>query len=215
MNPPSSPKPYLHVDESTPKRARVEGGASDLALVQRMQQGDERALGELYDKWMPVVASLIHRMLKGGASPDDVEDVVEETFWQVWRQSARFTAERESVQTWILTIARRLCTDRARWRARRPTVALDVVALGDATPGADAQLERARQTRALRQAIAELPEDQRAVVALQVWDGLEYEEIAAIERVPVGTVRSRLARAKEALKRALGLDDEERNGTDR
>ena len=114
---------------------------------------------------------------------------------------------------WILTIARRLCTD--RFRQRRPTVALDVVPLGDATPGADAQLDRARQGRALRQAIAELPEDQRAVVALQVWDELEYEEIAAIERVPVGTVRSRLARAKEALKRALGVDDEERNGTHR
>jgi len=50
------------------------------------------------------------------------------------------------------------------------------------------------------------------VVALQLWDDLPYEEIAAIERVPVGTVRSRLARAKEALKRALGVDDEERNG---
>ena len=116
---------------------------------------------------------------------------------------------------WILTIARRLCTDRARFWRRRPTVALDVVPLGDGAPGADVALERAQAARALRRAVAELPEEQRAVVALQLWDELEYDEIAAIEGVPVGTVRSRLARAKEALKRALGVDDEERNGTHR
>src|SRR5205814_10724036 len=94
----------------------------------------------------------------------------------------------------------------------RPTVTLEVVPLAVGAT-AEADMERAQTTRALRRAIAELPEEQRAVVALRLWDELDYEEIAAVEPVPVGTVRSRLARAKDALKRALGVVDEERHGT--
>src|SRR4051812_71771 len=174
----------------------------DRATLARCRRGDAEAFRALVERYQDRVYALCVALAGG-----DGEDLTQETFVRVHAAIADFDADGPArLGAWILTIARRLCTD--RFRQRRPTVALDVVALGDATPAADAQLDRARQARALRRAIAELPEDQRAVVALQVWDELEYEEIAAIERVPVGTVRSRLARAKEALKRALGVDDE-------
>ena len=183
----------------------------DRATLNRCRRGDAQAFRVLVERYQDRVYALCVAL-----AGSDAEDLTQETFVRVHGAIGSFEVDGPArLGAWILTIARRLCTDRARFFARRPTVALDVVPLGDATPGADAQLERARQARALRQAIAQLPEDQRAVVALQLWDELEYEEIAAIEEVPVGTVRSRLARAKEALKRALGVDDEERNGTNR
>jgi RNA polymerase sigma-70 factor, ECF subfamily len=181
----------------------------DRATLSRCRRGDAAAFRTLVERYQDRVYALCVAL-----AGSDGEDLTQETFVRVHGALGGFDADGPArLGAWILTIARRLCTDRARYTRRRPTVALDVVPLGDGAPGADAQLEQARQARRLRQAIAALPDDQRAVVALQLWDGLEYDEIAAIERVPVGTVRSRLARAKEALKRALGVEDEERNGT--
>jgi RNA polymerase sigma-70 factor (ECF subfamily) len=183
----------------------------DLATLRRCRRGDAQAFRALVERYQDRVYGLCVAL-----AGSDAEDLTQETFVRVHGALGDFDVDGPArLGAWILTIARRLCTDRARWRKRRPTVALDVVPIGDARPGADAELDRARMSRALHRAIAALPDDQRAVVALQLWDGLDYEEIAAIERVPVGTVRSRLARAKDALKRALGVDDEERNGTHR
>jgi DNA-directed RNA polymerase specialized sigma24 family protein len=75
----------------------MDGGAdADLELVRRMQAGDEQALGAFYDRWFPVVSGVVARILR---SDGDVEDVIEETFWQAWRQADRFVAGRGSVQT--------------------------------------------------------------------------------------------------------------------
>src|SRR4029077_11022781 len=94
----------------------VSGGAGvDAELVRRMRSKDERALGTFYDRWFPVVHGVVSRMLE---SPDDVEDVVEEAFWQAWRQAERFEVERGSVQTWLLTITRSRALDRLRARRR-------------------------------------------------------------------------------------------------
>lgn len=184
-------------------------GELDRATLARCRRGEAAAFRVLVETYQDRVYALCVAL-----AGSDAEDLTQETFVRVHGALGGFDDGGPArLGAWILTIARRLCTDRARWRKRRPTVTLDVVPLGDSAPGADAQLERARQARALRQAVAALPEEQRAVVALQLWDGLEYEEIASIEGVPVGTVRSRLSRARDALKRALGVDDEERNGT--
>src|SRR5207244_4223272 len=111
MNPPRRSEPYPSTMARSPAPRTAEGSDADLELVRRMQAKDERALGAFYDKWYPIVHALMIRMLK---SADDVEDVVEETFWQVWRQADRFTADRGSVQTWLLTIARSRALDRLR-----------------------------------------------------------------------------------------------------
>src|SRR6185312_2495953 len=172
----------------------------DRATLSRCRRGDAQAFRALVEHYQDRVFALCLAL-----AGSEAEDLTQETFVRVHGAVGGFDPDGPArLGAWILTIARRLCTDRARAVGRRPTVALDVVPLGDGRPGADTELDRARRARALHQAIAALPEEQRAVVALQLWDGLEYEEIAAIERVPVGTVRSRLARAKDALKRALG-----------
>jgi RNA polymerase sigma factor (sigma-70 family) len=109
-----------------------------------------------------------------------------------------------TLRGWILCIARRLCQDRARVLGRRGRVTpiADDTASDDVLdPGA--ALERADRDARVGRAIAALPSDQRAALALYEWEGLDYEAIAAREAVPVGTVRSRLFRARAALRAAL------------
>ncbi len=122
MNPVSKSETYPSAmaseSSSTDAAARdatAARAAVDAELVRRMRSKDERALGTFYDRWFPVVHGVVSRMLE---SPDDVEDVVEEAFWQAWRQAERFEVERGSVQTWLLTIARSRALDRLRARRR-------------------------------------------------------------------------------------------------
>jgi RNA polymerase sigma-70 factor (ECF subfamily) len=176
----------------------------DRLTLSRCRRGDPQAFRALVERYQDRVYALCVAL----AGPD-AEDVAQETFVRVHAGISGFDPDGSGrLSAWILVIARRLCTDRARTRQRRARLQLQVV-VSEPAPTADAALERAQAASAVRAALATLPEEQRAVLALQLWDELEYEEIAAIEGVPVGTVRSRLARGKQALKRALGLDDDE------
>src|SRR5437879_5036138 len=94
---------------------------NDRELVARMGAGDEWALGALYDRWSPVVHALACRILE---DRDEAEDVVEDTFWQLWRQASSFDATRGGVSTWVLTVARTRALDRRRGIQRRRTESL-------------------------------------------------------------------------------------------
>src|SRR5688572_20086743 len=89
---------------------------SDEALLQRLADGDVNALGEVYDRYAAIVNGLALRILRDTA---DAEDVVQDVFVQVWRQSTRFDRERGSPQSWICTIARSRALDRLRRRRAR------------------------------------------------------------------------------------------------
>jgi RNA polymerase sigma-70 factor (ECF subfamily) len=193
------------------------GQELDAATLNACRRGDPAAFGALVACYQDRVYALCFAL-----AGSDGEDLAQETFVRVHSAIARFDpAGPASLTGWILTIARRLCVDRARARDRQAALALElgdgdgaamltVFTSGAASP--EGQLEAARHAQALRRAVAALPLEQRAVVALQLWDGLDYEEIAAVEAVPVGTVRSRLARAKESLRRALRLDETQTKG---
>jgi RNA polymerase sigma-70 factor (ECF subfamily) len=168
----------------------------DRATLERCRRGQADAFRALVGAYQDRVFALCVAL--AGA---DGEDLAQETFVRVHGAIRTFEPQGPaSLSTWILRIARRLCTDRARSARVRLAAAEVDVATGD-TPERELS---ARQTGdRLRAAIAALPEEQRAVIALREWDGLEYEAIAEIEGVPVGTIRSRLARAREALRNAL------------
>jgi RNA polymerase sigma-70 factor (ECF subfamily) len=183
----------------------------DKLTLARCRRGEPRAFRVLVEHYQDRVYALCVAL-----AGSDAEDVAQETFVRVHAAIGSFDPDGAApLSAWILTIARRLCADRARKRQRHARLG-NLVPAPEPAPRVDGELERAELLRAVRAAVLALPDEQRAVVALQAWDGLGYDEIAAIERVPVGTVRSRLARAKQALKRALGLGEdggEQRHGT--
>ena len=184
----------------------------DLALIGRMAAGSESALSALYDRWHGVVSALADRIL---ADADEADDVVEETFWQAWRNAGRFDASRGSVQTWLLTIARTRSLDRLRARRRRREQSADAdgpdsspsIASLAPDPAADASTgaEQGEQRKFVRAALAELPAEQRTTLELAYFGGLSQSEIAARMHEPLGTVKTRTRMALQKLRDALAV----------
>lgn len=177
---------------------------ADQALVRRMRAGDQRALSEFYERWFPIVNGLVSRMVK---SAGDVEDVVEETFWQAWRQANRFAEDRGSVQTWLLTIARSRALDRLRSLKRlreepiEETPGEAVQAKDD--PSLSAELDE--RSTLVRAALADLPAEQREALELGYFGGLSQSEIAERTGQPLGTVKTRMRLAMLKLRDRLSL----------
>lgn len=172
----------------------------DKGTLRACQRGDERAFRRLVEAYQQPVYSLCVAL----AGPDG-EDLAQETFLRVFQAIPRFDISRPTgVRPWILCIARRLCMDRARHRKLGVEVApATPVDAPDPAAGPEELTSGARLGERFRAALAALPDEQRAVLALFEWEGLDYDEIATIEGVPVGTVRSRLSRARAALREAV------------
>jgi RNA polymerase sigma-70 factor (ECF subfamily) len=173
-----------------------------------MAAGDEQALGTLYDRWQPIVYALAVRIL---GDRDEAEDVVEDTFWQLWRQAATYEASRGSVATWILTVARSRALDRRRSGLRRKTDSLDdakapaLAAVADRKAEDPAQASEASNTRQIvAAALADLPTEQREVVQLAYFRGLSQSEIAERINQPLGTIKTRVRLAMQKLRQQLG-----------
>lgn len=183
-----------------PARPRPGIPGGDDALLARFVGGDERALGELYDRYGTAVHSLAARILQ---DEDEAGDVVEETFWQAWRQRSAYDASRGAVSTWLLTIGRSRALDRVRRRARRREEPLDVREPADSprNPALDAEL--ADLGERVRAQLAELPPEQREAIELAYFGGLTQTEIAARTGQPLGTVKTRVRLGLQKLRAGL------------
>ncbi len=180
----------------------------DRDLLRRMADGDEAALGDLYDLWAERVHTLAFWILK---DTDDAEDVVEETFWQVWRTVDRYDGARSAGSTWLMLIARSRALDRLRSRRRRedwtaaPSTAntlRDEAVIGR-TEVPSAQMERLERQSELAIALDTLPVEQREAVELAFMEGLSHSEIAARTSQPLGTVKTRIRLAMQKLRQRL------------
>lgn len=184
------------VKPSAPTREEID----DLTLA-RARRGEADACRALVERYQRPVFAVLSRMLAGRSDAALVEDLAQETFLRVFRALPQFRPGGARPSTWILTIATRLAIDELRKR-RPPTRALDDGEL-PAPERADAGARRSEVGRALSAALSELPEDMRAAFVLRAWHGLGHEEIARALEVEVGTVKSRIARAKKRLQGAL------------
>ena len=164
-------------------------------LESRLRGGDEAALGEIFRRWAPAVYAAAHRIL---GDADAAEDVVGETFWQVWNQRERFDARRGTLASWVLLIGRSRALDARRTRKRRGELPHDP--LRDATaadPPAPAEADERR--RRVAEAVDSLPPEQSELLRLAYFGGLSHREISAQTDVPLGTVKSRIRLALRML----------------
>ena len=170
----------------------------DEVTVRRAQRGDQRAWRDLIERYQGPVHTLIWRLL-AGRSRHRVEDLTQETFVRVLRALPRFDpGGPASLSTWILTIATRMTLN----ELRRPEPAgLDREPIGGER--ADADSERKRLGNAIAAGVAALPDAQRAVLVLREYHDLDYAEIADVLELDVGTVKSRLSRARAAMREHL------------
>ncbi len=177
-------------------------------LIARARSGDLAAFNVLVERCQGAVYNLCLRML--GSAPA-AEDVAQETFISAYRSLGRFRDG--AFRSWLFRIAANACYDELRRRRSRPAVSLERGARGEdderpvdmasPAPGPAEQLETAELGRVLQAAISSLPSDQRLAVVLRDVQGLEYAEIAAVMDVSLGTVKSRLNRARLRLRTLL------------
>ena len=169
------------------------------------RRGDTAAFDDLVTRYQDRVFNMSYRML---GNREDAMDVSQEVFVTVFRSIGRFQ-ERARFGTWLYRITVNRCRDELRRRGSVKHTRPGSLNAGDIDPAAGVgagpvEQASARELQALlERAIAELPEDVREVMLLRDTEDLAYEEIAAIVEVPVGTVRSRLNRARTLLKQRL------------
>ena len=170
-------------------------------FLDRLRAGDAPAFEELVMTYQHRVFGVALRMLGNRA---EAEDVAQEAFVRAHRALGEFRGDAK-LSTWLYAITSRLCLNRLASGERRLTRQGEdaLLRLSDAGPRPDAALERRELETALGRAIAELPEDRRIVVVLRDIEGLSYEEIAQVLELTLGTVRSRLHRARADLKEKL------------
>ncbi|MCE2680979.1 MAG: RNA polymerase sigma factor RpoE [Burkholderiales bacterium] len=181
----------------------------DWALVQRVQNGDMRAFEALVNKYQRKVGRLLSRMVR---DPDDIEDIVQDSFIKAYKALNNFRGE-SAFYTWLYRIAINTAKNFLVASNRRP-IALregndeesetfdDSDTLSDmATPES---VYSSRQIAAtVNKAVEDLPEELKNAIVLREIEGLSYEEIAEVMGCPIGTVRSRIFRAREAISERL------------
>ena len=187
----------------------IKGEATDQQLVVRVQEGDKRAFDLLVLKYQHKVHAIVGRFVR---DTDEVADVVQEAFIKAYRALPKFRGESQ-FYTWLYRIAVNTAKNYLVSRSRRPPGS--DVDIDDAeyysgseylkdlgTP--ENQLFRDELESVIVKSIAELPEDLRTAVTLREYEGLSYEEVAEIMECPVGTVRSRISRARESIDAVVG-----------
>jgi len=189
--------------------ANQQTDAEDAELLRAVARGDEAAFARVYDRYSPILLGLLLRILRSRA---EAEDVLQEVCLQVWQQARLFDPTRGRPFTWLVTLARSRAIDRLRAVDSRERAAQRSAEEAPPTAAtqdwADEEAIRAERAEAVRDALDELPEEQRQVLLLAYLEGMSQSEIAAAKNQPLGTVKTRtragLKKLSEALRARLG-----------
>ncbi len=176
---------------------------TDEQLLTLIARGENWALSEIYDRYTRLVFSLALKILNDRAS---AEEIVQQVFTKVWRYARDYRVERGKFSSWVMSISRHQCIDELRRRYARPFTQpgdeewLDELA-GDDDPAQAVQyiFEQAR----VREALQQIPAEQRIVIELAFWGGLTQQEIAMYCHSPLGTIKTRSRLGMRRLKRIL------------
>jgi len=170
---------------------------NDETLVYAIARGDRAALAELYDRQASLLLGLGTRILRDAR---EAEDVLHDVFVEVWKHAGDFDPSRASARTWLCLRMRSRCLDRVRVAVRRRADPLEEANLDPSPETQSAAPDAVR----VRHALTELPEVQRQVLLLGYFQGLSSQEIADTLKIPLGTVKSRVAAALTHLRSVLG-----------
>jgi RNA polymerase sigma-70 factor (ECF subfamily) len=193
---------------------------ADLLLVERVRKGDKRAFELLMEKYRRKIGRLLSRMVR---DPEEVEDIAQETFIKAYRALPQFRGD-AAFYTWLYRIAVNTAKNYLAARNRNMLAVSDVVGEDEeggeeryAAPDIDtpdAQLLSKQIAYAVNEAVEALPEELRTAITLREIEGMSYEDIATFMGCPIGTVRSRIFRAREAiaakLRPILGTSEDQR-----
>src|SRR5438034_965816 len=178
-----------------PDAAARPSPAADGELVARAAAGDERAIGQLYDRYGAVLFAVAYRIAGQRA---DAEEVVLEAFAQAWREAPRFEAGRGSVAAWLTMIARSRALDLVRARSRRDRITASAAvnhpnrspAMGGWPTDPADSYDHAERRQQIRAVIQNLSPPQREAIELAFFEGLSQSEIAERLQEPLGTIKT-------------------------
>jgi RNA polymerase sigma factor (sigma-70 family) len=180
------------------------GQPTDAELWRRAIDGEPEAFGTLFERHARPVYNYLFRRTADWSLAEDLTSVV---FLQAWRRRAEVRLEGESALPWLFGVATNVLRNRRRsqWRHRAALARMPREHADDFAEEANVRVDDERRMRTALRALAKLPERERDVFALCGWGELSYEEAAVALGIPVGTVRSRLSRARARI-RELGAD---------
>ena len=176
-------------------------------LIKKCKKGDREAFNVLFSNYQSQVINIAYGML---SNREDAYDATQEVFVRVYKSIESFK-EQSSFTTWLYRITTNVCSDILRKRQKNTNVisinqAMDEnkdMDIRDEAPTPEESMELSEKQRVVREAIAELREEYRVVITLCDIEGMSYDEISEILKIPSGTVKSRINRARNALKKIL------------
>lgn len=180
-------------------------GPTDEELMDRIQQGDESALGTLLRRHRALIRTIISRMIY---NEHDVDDLVQDCFLDLWRHASHFDGSKGQVLGWLVTLARRRTIDRIR-RKSAYTRAQDrfreeiTTTCEGVHGGADEEAAGSDRAEAVARLISKLPEAQQEAVRLAYFQGMTQRQIAAHTGIPLGTIKTRLELALRKLRSSV------------
>lgn len=175
-------------------------------LIAQAQEGDLAAYNRLVLHYQDIVYNVAYRIMKDPAS---AEDATQEAFISAYKAIKRFRGG--NFKSWLLRIVTNTCYDELRWRKRRPQSSLDEITeenpsvsfMADDESGPEEQRQKVELMAAVQECMEELPDEQRIATVLCDVEGREYKEIAQIMDTSLGTVKSRISRARSKMRDCL------------
>ncbi len=172
---------------------------TDAELIRAAAAGDRTSFGRIYDRYAGTLLAVALRIVR---ERREAEDVVHDVFLEAWRAAKDYDVQRGTLRTWLTMRARSRALDRRKSAGFSRSEPLDESRMTARASSEDPSLSSDRQT--VRRALAELPAEQRAALELGFFEGLSASEIAERIRVPIGTVKSRVAAALAKLRQHIG-----------
>jgi RNA polymerase sigma-70 factor (ECF subfamily) len=176
---------------------------SDSVLIEKMMAGDEDALSLIYDRYSAMLFGVLIRILHDSQI---AEEVLQDLFLQLWRKAGQFDATRGSLPVWLLVMGRNRAISRLRRRTDRAVTEDEVEVYANtflSSENLENEVSRRDLMEKVREAVLQLPAEQRRTVELAYFEGLTQTEIAAKTGSPLGTVKTRVRAALQTLKQIL------------